>query len=453
MSIAIKMDWEECYSRLLAFKKEHGHLRLPNHHPAFGQLSEWISHQQTNHTSLEPAQVRALLNSGIYFGRWETEWYHNFFDLQDYVHQHGDIPRVRSPLARWLEYQKHLHNRGKMPAQRIRWLNTLGIVWKVDVFAEHLAEIKAFRAKHGHCKVPCDYPENPTLGHYVSFTLRGSRRQLSPGEIKQLEEIDFVWDLREDAWQRNFSELIEFIDKHDAFPTKLTHLRLSKWAGTQRKHAQSPERIRQLDEVGFPWDPREERWLARYFELKAFQRDVGHCRVPADDKKYIQLWKWLHFQKTRKKFMPAGRRKLLNALEIDWSIEERASTDDHMEELEAFYRKNGHCNVTIPDNKPLSCWLFCVRRRRDRLPAETIKRLEAMNIDWNPAITFWNRRYEEAAAFWKRFGHCRMPVKWPENPKLPTWVYTQKRRWNKLSEERRQRLAAIGMGGEQSGPL
>jgi hypothetical protein len=180
--------------------------------------------------------------------------------------------------------------------------------------------------------------------------------------------------------------------------------------------------------------------------LRAYRKKFGHCRILTEDEEHRQLWKWLHFQKTRRKVMPAKRRKLLETLGVNWSIEKHASPDDRMKELEAFHRKHGHCNVTLLDDKRLAFWLSCLRRRRDRLPADTVTKLEAMNIDWSPASTLWNRRYEEAAAFWKRFGHCWIPAEWPENQALPTWVYSQKRRWNRLTEERRHRLAILGIG-------
>jgi hypothetical protein len=222
---------------------------------------------------------------------------------------------------------------------------------------------------------------------------------------------------------------------------------------TQRRLIQTPERIRQLDEMGFAWNPLEERWLVRFMELKAFRKKFGHCRVPAEDEEHHQLWKWLYFQKTQKKMMSAKRRKLLDALGVDWSIEKRISPNNRMRQLEAFYRKHGHCNATLLNDKRLAFWLGCLRRRRHRLSAETITKLEAMNIDWSPATTLWNRRYEESVEFWKRFGHCRIPAEWPENRALPTWVYTQRRRWNRLRQERRQRLSALGIGPVHDGHL
>ena len=110
------------------------------------------------------------------------------------------FPEHRTPIDRWLENNKGRRNRGERSEQRIRWLNTLNVIWKVDVFPKYLEELKAFKAVHGHCNVPRVYPENRPLGH------------------RQLDALGFVWNIREDAWLRNFDDLCGFIEKHNAYP-------------------------------------------------------------------------------------------------------------------------------------------------------------------------------------------------------------------------------------------
>jgi tetrahydromethanopterin S-methyltransferase subunit G len=442
---ATDIKWEESYSKLFAFREKFGHLRLPIQNPDFQHLNEWLREQKTRHASLRPDQVRRLLALGVSFGGKETVWYRQFFDLCDYVKVHDAFPQRRTSLARWVEYQRIRKNKGNLPLNRTRWLDSLGIVWKADirrnVFVERLQELKAFREIHGHCNVPWDYSETPGLGHYVG-KLRSEKESRSPDEIRELDAIGFIWDVLEDTWQKHLAELKEFLEQHRTYPTQLTNPRLASWVRSQRKLLLSPERLHQLDEIGFPWNPREEVWMSRYLELKAYRQQFGHCRVPYDGE-HQQLWKWMHFQKTCRTELSPKRRKLLDRLGIDWSIEERSSTDDRMDELNAYYRTHGHCNVSASENPSLAAWLGRVRRRKKRLPDAIKKKLESMGLDWSPGTTLWNQRFAEVAAFKERFGHCRIPARWEGNTVLATWLYTQKRRWERLSAERRQHLAAL----------
>lgn len=152
------IKWEESYSKLLAFRQEFGHLRIPVQNPDFRRLNEWLREQRTRHTSLEPDQIRKLLALGVGFGATDTMWYQQFFALCDYVKAHGEFPKGRTSLSRWIESQRRRKKNGTLLPNRSRLLDSLGIDWSPyanrDVFPARLAELKAFKAQHGHCNVP-----------------------------------------------------------------------------------------------------------------------------------------------------------------------------------------------------------------------------------------------------------------------------------------------------------
>ena len=54
--------------------------------------------------------------------------------------------------------------------------------------------------------------------------------------------------------------------------------------------------------------------------------------------------------------------------------------------------------------------------------------------------------FEALAEFRKAHGHCNVPKRWSENPKLANWVYTQRqyRKKGKLNRSRTKRLDKIG---------
>lgn len=410
------------------------------------KLDEWLAEQKTRHSSLNVEQISKLLELGITFGARDTHWYQRFFALSDYVKTHGRFPERRSPLSRWLETQRGHKKKRTLPPYRVRLLNSLGIVWKIErkTFAERLDELKLFKTKHGHCHVPVDCNEFPGLGGYVATGIRANREKRTPEEIRQLDALGFVWDPQEDLWQQRFLELKEFLQKCGAYPTRITNRSLESWVRSQRKKPQSPERARQLKELGFEWaNPREEQWIARYKELEAFSQKFGHCRVPEHVEAYRHLWSWLYLQKANPAGVSPSRRELLDQLGVDWVIKPRPTREIRMKELEAFFQRNGHCNVSISENRPLARWITGLRNRKSQLSTAFREKLEKMGMDWSPQTSFWNQRYAKAVAFKEQFSHFYSTASAKEDKALLAWLNAQRKRWARLTAEQRQRLIAL----------
>lgn len=58
----------------------------------------------------------------------------------------------------------------------------------------------------------------------------------------------------------------------------------------------------------------------------------------------------------------------------------------------------------------------------------------------------WDERYGELKAYKERFGDCRVPYKWSENPQLGTWVVVQRQvtKLGQTGKDRTERLNEIG---------
>jgi hypothetical protein len=59
---------------------------------------------------------------------------------------------------------------------------------------------------------------------------------------------------------------------------------IGKWVNRQRamRDSMSAERRQRLDEIGFVWDPHEEAWEEGFAALTTFKAREGHCHVPDD---------------------------------------------------------------------------------------------------------------------------------------------------------------------------
>ena len=82
----------------------------------------------------------------------------------------------------------------------------------------------------------------------------------------------------------------------------------------------TPEHVVLLDELGFVWDPLEEAWNEGYERLKAFQEREGHCRVTKRyrDEAGNRLGQWVSVQRRTRDTMTPERVDLLDELGFVW---------------------------------------------------------------------------------------------------------------------------------------
>jgi hypothetical protein len=138
-------------------------------------------------------------------------------------------------------------------------------------------ELLAFKAQHGHCRVPQNYESNPALSHWVKrqryqykCKREGKVSGISESRIQKLEQIGFVWDAQELLWQTRFDELKVYRLKHGHCNVPYNYdvnRKLPTWIKCQRRqyklrHEEQPsnmtqERIDLLHGLEFKWGQRE----------------------------------------------------------------------------------------------------------------------------------------------------------------------------------------------------
>ena len=88
---------------------------------------------------------------------------------------------------------------------RVKALESLGFVWDSHsaVWQERMNELLEFKKIHSHCNVPTTYSENRKLAAWVKcqrrqYKLRreGKASNMTPERINDLEKIGFEWLLR-----------------------------------------------------------------------------------------------------------------------------------------------------------------------------------------------------------------------------------------------------------------
>lgn len=285
-------------------------------------------------------------------------------ELRAYKFRHGNcnVPPGSARwagLAAWTAEQRvryDLHERGRpspLTPERYERLRELGLT--VNPWEGRLDELRGYKALHGDCDVPLDYPG---LGLWVlnqRDAFHFERDVFPQDRIDKLEALGFNWNrwgrnrlkVREEAWDTQFAKLVEFIEVHghsNISQHDKDNERLGKWIKNQRYEYRKyhnkglgpsrlgKDRIEKLNEIGFQWRLRPERipWEERFNALVEFKEAHGHCRVPMN---VPELGKWAKYQRDQYVLRARGKKAKITKQKIDMltsigfedSLEERVA--------------------------------------------------------------------------------------------------------------------------------
>jgi hypothetical protein len=138
--------------------------------------------------------------------------------------------------------------------------------------------------------------------------------------------------------------------------------------------------------------------------------------------------------------------------------------NERFQELCQFRREYEYCCVPShwPKNRPLALWVKRQRYQyriknagqRSTMTEDREKLLEQLGFVWDSRSAFWEERLNELHAYRDMHGHCNVPTKYPENPKLTVWAKCQRRQFklfctegskrSNMTLERISKLARVG---------
>src|SRR5260221_12376849 len=150
-----------------------------------------------------------------------------------------------------------------------------------DPWEQRFAELRGFRRRFGHCRVPVDWPENRALAKWAILQ-RNRWGRLPLERLRCLYDLGFRFSGRDRAWLAMFFGLVSFRNRHGHCQVPRgwrQHRPLANWVHLQRSRGNclSLDRRRRLDSLGFDWKPKNSMWERRFCELQEFLAEHGHC--------------------------------------------------------------------------------------------------------------------------------------------------------------------------------
>ncbi|MET3209777.1 UNVERIFIED_CONTAM: superfamily II DNA or RNA helicase [Paenibacillus sp. PvR008] len=299
-------------------------------------IKNWLSYQKYlyNKNLLRRERVTKLNNVGFVWNVKEKIWFENFSLLMRYIetYGHSNVTRYEmfegKKLGQWVADQRKSYSNKELSQKRIERLNSIELCWKpfVESWRRGMECIVQFKEKYRHCNVPRNYEINGVkLGVWVT-TQRKSyiKGLLSKEKIMELELIGFEWEPYVDIWNYNYNLLREFKEKHGHCNIPAGKIKI--WINNQRqayKRGQLlQERIDQLNNIGFVWDPTKELWETNFDLVRKYANQHGHCNIPVNyvTDSGVNLGMWLSRQRCfyKKSKLSEDYINLLESIGIKW---------------------------------------------------------------------------------------------------------------------------------------
>ncbi|MEO5362760.1 MAG: Helicase associated domain protein [Magnetococcus sp. DMHC-8] len=464
-----QVAWDEMFRVFQAFQQHHGHGLIPEQWPGHPGLAEWARQQRLALAKgvLAAGRSEALDALGFCWDLDQARWEEQFATFLQFKqsHGHGLVPEIwpdNPSLAFWAKEQRKERARGKLSVERQVLLDELGFCWDLEAayWEEQWAALRRFQAEQGHCLVPSGWPVDPLLADWVVKQRRDWRAgRLAAERMTRLDELGFVWDPEEQAWQDQWTALVAFHGVHGHCHVGDDQPQLAEWVRQQRRagwqQTLSGERRARLDTLAFVWDAQEAEWDAMVVALRRFRAERSHCIIPTQFPDNPALARWVGAVRRARAAgsLPADKVQQLDGLGFVWDAK-AILWEEMFAALAEFRRQYGNCLVpeSYPDNNQLAWWVVAQRKayKTGQLEPERVERLNALGFFWDPLEVQWYEMFLALVHYREQFGHC-LVTRGTGDPRLFSWVATQRqaRLHGHLSPVRIERLNSLGFVWDQ----
>ena len=298
-SFKINLGWHDRLAQLERFKEKYGHVQVSiSDEDEFPGLHVWIQRQRTNYrrwkhglpSSMNKRRFVLLDRLGLDWDPIASIWESRIEQLNEYRKEHGHVRVTKAQnmeLALWLIYVRSQYRiyqetpwESALTQERIEELEGLGMDWEpiLNQWQQQFEALVEFRDQNGHCMVPVDYPDNPSLSIWCQKQrLNYKSGLLSEEYTEKLRSIGFVFSVYDAAFERGLDRLRAYKEIHGdcRVPRSYSDKELVSFVHRQRNQYKrrmngyssslTEERIEKLEDLGFEWRVRKSRCLEGQF--------------------------------------------------------------------------------------------------------------------------------------------------------------------------------------------
>jgi superfamily II DNA or RNA helicase len=273
--------WEAMFENLVAYKQKYGDCDVPKDFDGIKRLAWWVVCQRNLRAARELKRecIQRLDEVGFVWNTEEHRWRKTFSSCCESLSSGGvsgleAAIQQDAALNRWVRRQQSANKRRALSRQRQSLLNQVGFPWEFPkkpkkpkesskpAWEDTFAKLAEFHEAHGHCDMKLVLPVNEHLHIWAQQQRQARQRGIIAFEqIRQLDQLGFIWDTDELLWERKLTMLRAYKAVHgDCNVPRYwqQNLQLAVWVASQRKRRRlgelKPEQVNKLEQIGFAWD-------------------------------------------------------------------------------------------------------------------------------------------------------------------------------------------------------
>ena len=506
-------NWELRFLEIKDYIEKNGNSTISKKNTDYSELYHWVGNLRKSYYEgkLESSKIKRLNEIGF---DWKGEnrreitdldeiWKIRYKKLQEYFEENGnsDVParyiKDNDKLGTWCKDQRVKYNEGKLSDWQINLLEEILFDWDPkNSYKKYYPELLKYKEKNGNVKVPTQGSEEyKDLGRWVN-RLRVLYKQglidsngnvvlkgigtIKKDELKELNQLGFLWNAVKGDWYDRFNELKEYYDKNGNSNVKQAEdFSLYQWRNKQRKNKESltEEKLQKLNSIEFNFEFQSQSgsdaglivWSDRLSELSDYFDLYGDYNIPRNDPDYKSLIIWLRHQRSLQLQGNLSEEKLSWLEEIKFSLDDFFSTDDvenwnsNLQKLKDYFENTGSFYIAQNDeeNKSLLSWIRYQKSlfKQEKLSDEKIEKLK--NIGYSFEINYrgkgvriknneidneWLEMLNNLKAYFDKNKTFLIPNKDKTNQTLGNWLRYQKSLYNTgmLGANKEKQLLDIG---------
>ena len=356
-------NWNQYYELAKEYYLKHGNLLIKcNYVTEDGfELGKWIADQRkyNNAGELKQERIDKLNEIGMIWSVSEYKWYLHYEEAKEYYKKHNNllVPQNYKTesgfgLGVWIVIQRQ--RKDNLNEKQIKLLEEIKMVWEVNdhLWNEHYKKAKEYYLEHGDLLVPCNYvtPDGFNLGIWLNSQRQAYKGigtcKLNKEQIKLLDEIKMIWDLREYKWYMSFKAVKKYYLEHGNLniPNNLITedgIHLRNWLDYLKySNNLSEDKKELLKEIGYDFEKlNDKNWNFNYNLAKLYFEKYGNLRIPYNfktkdgisyDEDGAPLGQWITTQRRcyREKKLSQEKIDLLNKIGMVWEIDKEKKVDD-----------------------------------------------------------------------------------------------------------------------------
>jgi len=213
-------EWRRGLRVAQSYYAKNGDLDVTQNHRTEGfNLGSWIAHRRSEYRAgrLAADRVQALERLGMRWTPRNLAWERGLAAASSFFAREGHLrPRAGHrendiELRSWLARRRRQRNAGQLDPSQVAALDEVGMIWdaraprsraksnsNVESWNRTLVAIRAFRAKHGHLKIPHHYRVGGLNLYQWLYRQRSMYRAgtLLPERVQALQLLGVDWAIR-----------------------------------------------------------------------------------------------------------------------------------------------------------------------------------------------------------------------------------------------------------------